>query len=169
MPHTLICKWRERTWLRKVRRRRGFPPRWETLVGDEGGEEEGRRRRRGLRRKAEMMLPPLIPTPLALSLLWAEMMYGCKGHMLAVWWIKALCRKITESASAHTSIALNKTLFNIEMERPRERERVRDKKKIKEDGGQEQGVVEVAHKHSNTHCPLWLIWNIEKSRKTACL
>lgn len=56
-------------------RRRGFPPRWETLAGDEGGEEEqeeegGRQREGGKGERAEIMLPlPLsFPSPLSLAL-----------------------------------------------------------------------------------------------------
>lgn len=72
-------------------RRHGFPPRWGTLVGDEGGEEdreEGEEEEgedEGAEEGEEIMLPLLLllPTPHPPRSPRAEMMYGCKGHMLA--------------------------------------------------------------------------------------
>lgn len=109
------------------------------------------------RRREEIvwLLSLCTPSPLSLSL-WAEMMYGCKGHMLAVWWIKALCRKITESASAHRSLALNKTLFNIEMEREGGK-RERDK----EDNSRWLARAESGGRSLQTHSYtrlLWVVW-----------
>lgn len=60
----------------------GFPPRWETLAGDEGGEEEVEED--GGEEEEEEESRNYATTPSLLPSLWAEMMYGCKGHMLAV-------------------------------------------------------------------------------------
>lgn len=70
-------------------RRRGFPPRWETLAGDEGGEEEEEEEGgkteggEGEESRNYATTPSLLPFPSLSCSLWAEMMYGCKGHMLA--------------------------------------------------------------------------------------
>ena len=115
-PHSFLKG--DQTWLWNMCRRRAFPPRWDSSVVG--------RRRRGRAGEGILCYHSLSSSLLSFSLslsLQAEMMYDCKGPMLVVWWIKALCRKITESASAHTSLALNKTLFNIEMERARKRGR----------------------------------------------
>lgn len=155
-------------------RRRGFPPRWETLAGDEGGEEEeeeegGRRRGWGEGEESRNYptTPSLLPFPSLSCSLWAQMMYGCKGHMLAAWWIKALCRKITESASAHTQVWPLIKLSSILKWREHERGKEWEIKTIKEDGGREQGAGAEAPKHANTQCSLWVKCNVEENCKAA--
>lgn len=70
---TLICKWREDLTEKYCTRRRcGFPPRWETLAGDdEGGEEEDGEEEEGSEKEEENRHNATTPSPSRLLSLWA--------------------------------------------------------------------------------------------------